>query len=148
MDLKPASPDLRAKDQATRYQRLRDLPRILKLWPDEVRQLSEVDQCWLVDRLAQVLRAERRRGLTRHWCYDLSRHAALLRAYRAEKEVLTGMLKPAKRPATSKGIAAADRLAINRLRALLSLPGAAGESGRNSLTIGSAVASQADPVSI
>ena len=72
----------------TAYDRLRDLPRLLCLWPEEVLRLGTGDQAWLVAKLRDILRAERQRGLVRHWSYDLSRHAALLRAYRAEDAVL------------------------------------------------------------
>jgi len=74
-----------AREDAS-YDRNRDLPRLLMLWPDEVRTLTMRDQPRLIDRLARALRAERQRGHARHWSYDLSRHAALLRAYRAEKQ--------------------------------------------------------------
>ncbi len=70
------------------YDRLRDLPRLLRMWPAEVLALGEGDRTGLVERLRQMLRNERRRGLTRHWSYDLGRHAALLRAYRAEAAAL------------------------------------------------------------
>jgi hypothetical protein len=73
---------------ASGYDRLRDLPRLLRLWPDEVRSLGAPDQPWLVKRLGRVLRTERHLGLVRHWSYDLSRHAALLRAWRTEKAEL------------------------------------------------------------
>jgi hypothetical protein len=73
------------------YDRQRDLPRLLRMWPGEVSVLGEADRPGLVERLRQMLRNERRRGLTRHWSYDLGRHASLLRAYRAE----AGMLKAA-----------------------------------------------------
>ena len=72
----------------TAYDRLRDLPRLLRLWPEEVLRLGSGEQTWLVAKLRDVLRAERQRGLARHWSYDISRHAALLRAYRAEDTVL------------------------------------------------------------
>jgi hypothetical protein len=71
------------------YDRLRDLPRLLLLWPEEVRRLGPGDQPRLVLKLTQMLRAERQLGLSRHWSYDLTRHAALLRAWRAEKLQLT-----------------------------------------------------------
>ena len=77
----------RPQGNDTGYARTRDLPRLLRLWPEEVRRLGEADQAWLVERLAQMLRAERQLGLARHWSYDLSRHAAVLRAWRAEKAV-------------------------------------------------------------
>lgn len=70
------------------YDRLRDLPRLLRLWPEEVLRLGNGEQAWLVAKLRDILRAERQRGIARHWSYDISRHAALLRAYRAEDVVL------------------------------------------------------------
>ena len=79
------------------YDRQRDLPRLLRMWPGEVIALGEADRAGLVERLRQMLRNERRRGLTRHWSYDLSRHAALLRAYRAEAAALA-TAKPHKAP--------------------------------------------------
>jgi endonuclease/exonuclease/phosphatase family metal-dependent hydrolase len=72
----------------TSYDRLRDLPRLLRIWPGDVVKLGEADRSVLVERLRQMLRDERRRGLARHWSYDLSRHAALLRAHRAEAAAL------------------------------------------------------------
>lgn len=86
--------------QTSAYDRLRDLPRLLLLWPEEVRRLGPGDQPLLVIRLAQMLRAERQLGLARHWSYDLSRHAALLRAWRAEKLKLKELA--AGRPAASR----------------------------------------------
>jgi len=44
-----------------------------------------------VTRLAEGLRAERQMGLARHWSYDLTRHAALLRAWRTEQAALRSM---------------------------------------------------------
>ena len=73
------------------YDRLRDLPRLLRLWPDEVLKLRPEDQTRLIHRLSNMLRAERQRGIMRHWSYDLTRHAALLRALRAETHVLLVM---------------------------------------------------------
>jgi hypothetical protein len=75
------------------YDRHRDLPRLLRMWPGEVVALGEADRAALVERLRQMLRNERRRGLTRHWSYDLGRHAALLRAYKAEAEALKAAQK-------------------------------------------------------
>lgn len=76
----------RSNDQcsaAIAYDRARDLPRLIRLWPAEAVALAAKDHPRLL-LLAQALRAERRRGLARAWSYDLVRHRALLRAYRAE----------------------------------------------------------------
>lgn len=75
------------------YDRSRDLPRLLRMWPNEVSLLGEADRAGLVERLRSMLRQERQRGMSRHWSYDLSRHAALLRAYRAEAEALKAAQK-------------------------------------------------------
>ena len=66
------------------YERARDLPKLLPLWEWELATPSEAEHARLLARLRRALRAERRRGLSGHWTYDLARHAQLLRAYRAE----------------------------------------------------------------
>jgi len=66
------------------YRRHRDLPQLLPLWPHEVDPSSLADHARLLARMRRALRLERRRGIAGHWAYDLARHAALLRAYRAE----------------------------------------------------------------
>jgi hypothetical protein len=64
--------------------RARDLPKLLPLWPSEIKVVSRADHLRLLAKLRKALRAERQRGLGGHWAYDLARHAQLLRAYRAE----------------------------------------------------------------
>jgi len=72
-------------DAGTRaYDCARDLPKLLPLWPREIASLNSADHARLLARLRKALRAERQRGLSGHWTYDLVRHAQLLRAYRAE----------------------------------------------------------------
>jgi uncharacterized protein YcaQ len=66
------------------YDRTRDLPRLLPLWPDETTIHTQGAQTALIARLRRALRAERQRGIAGHWTYNLARHADLLRAYRAE----------------------------------------------------------------
>jgi hypothetical protein len=66
------------------YERARDLPKLLPLWEWELATPSEAEHARLLARLRRALRAERLRGLSGHWTYDLARHAQLLRAYRAE----------------------------------------------------------------
>jgi hypothetical protein len=68
----------------TGYERARDLPRLLPLWPHEMQTPSASDHARLLARMRCALRRERQRGLAGHWTYDLARHAQLLRAYRAE----------------------------------------------------------------
>lgn len=67
-----------------RYDRNRDLPRLVALWPAEIADTSEVGRLRLLARLRAALRRERQRGIGGHWCYDLARHAQLLAAYKAE----------------------------------------------------------------
>ncbi len=69
------------------YERARDLPKLLPLWEWELATPSEAEHARLLARLRRALRAERLRGLSGHWTYDLARHAQLLRAYRAEVAV-------------------------------------------------------------
>lgn len=66
------------------YDRARDLPKLLPLWPLEIVTSKTADHAGLLARLRKALRAERQRGVNGHWTYDLARHAQLLRAYRAE----------------------------------------------------------------
>src|SRR5512134_3483444 len=67
----------------------RDLPRLLALWPHEIEDPSPAAHVRLVTKLRAALRAERQRGLSGHWTYDLARHRQLLAAYRAEHALLT-----------------------------------------------------------
>lgn len=70
------------------YDRARDLPRLVPLWPSEITDPSAATRARLVQRLRRALREERRRGMAGHWAYDLARHAALLRAYGRELDEL------------------------------------------------------------
>jgi hypothetical protein len=66
------------------YDRRRELPRILPLWPHELDDETHEGRRLILARLRRALRAERRRGVCGHWTYDLSRHVELLRVYRLE----------------------------------------------------------------
>ena len=66
------------------YERVRDLPRLLPLWPEELADDTLAGRRQLVWRLKNLLRHERQRGLAGHWSYDLARHRQLVIAYRAE----------------------------------------------------------------
>jgi hypothetical protein len=66
------------------YDRRRDLPRLLPLWPHEIEVSNLAEHARLLARMRRALRLERQRGRAGHWSYDLARHALLLRAYRAE----------------------------------------------------------------
>jgi hypothetical protein len=70
------------------YDRARDLPRLMPLWPEDVDDVSLNARVALVGRLAALLRRERQRGLAGAWGYDLARHRQLLLAWRAERAAL------------------------------------------------------------
>lgn len=69
---------------AMAYDRVRDLPRLLALWPHEIDDWTDAGRLNLLARLRRALRAERRRARTGHWSYDLNRHLGLLSAYKGE----------------------------------------------------------------
>jgi hypothetical protein len=69
--------------------RLRDLSRLLAIWPTEAAALDNncpTAKRAVIARLHAALRAERRRGQTGHWSYNLTRHLALKAAYQAETD--------------------------------------------------------------
>ena len=74
------------------YDRLRDLPRLVALWPDELSDFSIEGRKMLIAKLRATLQRERQRSLDGHWCYDLNRHRALLGCYRSECKQLASML--------------------------------------------------------
>jgi len=80
----PIAPHTGSPSTAQRYDRRRDLPRLLPLWPHEIEVASATEHARLIARMRRARRIERQRGHAGHWAYDLARHAALLRAYRAE----------------------------------------------------------------
>lgn len=73
-----------------RYDRARDLARLVPLWPHEIADGSAAGRSRLVKLLRRALREERQRGLAGHWAYDLARHAALHRAFQHEVAELGG----------------------------------------------------------
>jgi hypothetical protein len=77
------------------YDRRRDLPPLLPLWPDDLADLSLQGTARLVAKLRRALREERRRGIGGHWAYDLARHARLRDAYQAETLHLRDLLRAA-----------------------------------------------------
>jgi hypothetical protein len=84
MDKSTALPKPAQLRPARPYDRHRELPRILPLWPHELDDDSPQGRRLILAKLRRALRAERRRGISGHWTYDLSRHVELLRVYRAE----------------------------------------------------------------
>lgn len=86
-----------AFDAAPDYERRRDLPRLLPLWPHEIDAGTPAEHARLLARLRRALRQERLRGLAGHWAYDLARHAQLLRAYRCETADYLSKTRPERR---------------------------------------------------
>ena len=78
------------------YERGRDLPRLLPLWPEELRDMTAAGRATIVARLRDALRRERRRGVAGDWSYDLARHHQLAMAYRAEVTGATGPVELAR----------------------------------------------------
>jgi hypothetical protein len=80
---------------AAPYDRARDLPRLMPLWPEDVRDDTLAGRQALVLRLGAVLRRERQRGIAGAWGYDLARHRQLVIAYRAEHDAWQRLLRHA-----------------------------------------------------
>jgi hypothetical protein len=74
------------------YDRARDLPRLIPLWPEELADMTQSGRVALVARLAALLRRERQQGLAGAWSYDIARHRQLLIAWRAERDALQAAL--------------------------------------------------------
>ena len=85
------------------YVRARDLPRLIALWPRELRDQTSEGSLLILSKLRRALRAERRRALAGHWSYELNRHLGLMTAYKAE----LGLMRRAKfRPNRTAPVAA------------------------------------------
>lgn len=82
------SGNLPSLDRATRYHRGTDLPKLVGLWPHEIADTTLKGRARLIAKLKAALRAERLRGLSGHWAYDLARHYQLLAAYKYEVAAL------------------------------------------------------------
>jgi Family of unknown function (DUF6477) len=102
------------------YSRAADLARLLPLWPEELADATVEGRTRLVRMLERALRAERQRGAGGHWTYDLSRHAQLMWALRAERAELDSLRRPAM---TASGRSASQRNTVAaRPRDLAPLP--------------------------
>ena len=67
------------------FDREAELPKLIGLWPAELRDTSLAATEKIVSLLKKAIRAERRRGQAGHWTYDLTRHLALLDALKVEE---------------------------------------------------------------
>lgn len=71
--------------------RIRELSALLPLWPKDLADTTLDGRRRIVSAMERALRAERRRGREGHWAYDLSRHAALLRAWKRERAEIAAL---------------------------------------------------------
>jgi hypothetical protein len=88
---------------------MRELQRLLPLWPAELADRSAEGRRKLMACLRRALREERCRGLAGHWAYDLARHAALFRAYQDElstdrRQPQPGQSEASRRDPASSGV--------------------------------------------
>jgi len=79
---------------ADEYLRVRDLPRLIAVWPSEVADQSQAGTFFLIRKLKNALRSERQRGRAGHWSYDLGRHMGLAMALKAEMSAYTNNQEP------------------------------------------------------
>src|SRR5690606_24667259 len=95
------APALKIPSGVANYDRKRELPGLLALWPWEIEDTSLEGHQRLVDLLRRALRRERQRGISGHWTYDVARHARLLAAYKCEAAALKARLARANAKARS-----------------------------------------------
>jgi len=75
------------------FSREAQLPKLIGLWPSEVRDYSLEGTERIVAQLRRAIRTERRRAQQGHWTYDINRHLALADALKAEETRLAGLRK-------------------------------------------------------
>ena len=80
-----------ADQSARHYQRDRHLPALLALWPSQLEDFGLKATRDIICQLEANLQAERRRGRSAHWCYDLNRHLALISALKGEQKHLSDL---------------------------------------------------------
>ncbi len=83
------SKQTRTSDQAGRavkpFDRELELPKLIGIWPAELRDNSAEQAARIIALLRKALRVQRRLGRAAHWTYDLNRHLALVEALRSER---------------------------------------------------------------
>jgi hypothetical protein len=87
---KPLSRIRAIRHPRPQHDRRTSIAKVLALWPHEIDDESRGGRLKLLARLRSALRAERRRGVSAHWTYDLARHVELLRIYREELAAIAG----------------------------------------------------------
>lgn len=75
------------------YDRERDLPRHLAIWPRELRDYSIPGTETIIARIQKVLRACYAAALRDHWSYSVNRHIALLAALKCERARLAQLIE-------------------------------------------------------
>nr|WP_321457712.1 DUF6477 family protein [uncultured Cohaesibacter sp.] len=76
------------------YERNRDLPGLLHLFPQDIEKLEAEKPGAVLVKIAQALTAEKRRARSGHYRYSLLRHIGLTQALAAEKMRLVHPLAP------------------------------------------------------
>jgi hypothetical protein len=77
------------------YDRARDLPRLMPLWPEELANTTPEGNRTLVARLEAAVRRERERGIADGWAYSPARHRQMIIALNAERAALERQEKAA-----------------------------------------------------
>jgi hypothetical protein len=77
--------------QRRAFDRETELPKLIGLWPAELRDYSIGGTARIIALLSKALRSERRRASAGHWAYDLSRHMALAAALKEEEARLASL---------------------------------------------------------
>lgn len=68
------------------YDRQKDLPRLIPLWPEELTDHTKVGTKKIIEKIYIALQVERRKAKTSHWSYNLTKHIGLLAALKAEQK--------------------------------------------------------------
>lgn len=92
-EYKPGNSCQNLNQACTQYHRSSQLPKLLGLWPHELEDYSDEGTFLILEKLRKALRAERQRGRSGHWSYDLNRHMALLDAIKHETSNLEKPLR-------------------------------------------------------
>ncbi len=70
--------------QRKNFDRELELPRLIGLWPSELKDYSAEGTIKIIALISKALRIERQRSARRDWAYELNRHLALHEALKAE----------------------------------------------------------------
>ncbi len=75
---------------ALTYDRQKDLPRLIAIWPSQIKDDTQTGTHKIIDKIQRALQVERRKAKSSHWSYNLTKHIGLLTALKAEQ---TNLLK-------------------------------------------------------